>query len=248
MEFNKVNLRIDVENASILADPRYTDPKEFAMIRRNGFGASDSAALLGVSPYTGLHELIEQKCSTEVTEDELKIGLLPQVRMGAELEPFILSKFEEWFGAEVIKPKPMYRMAEYPYLTVNYDGLTDDNIPVEVKCISFFGEGKKDNPHWRHDYAMTESDSISPVMPTAHKWSQEYCKMAAKACGVPVNYYTQCQQQILGVNSDHCYLAAMHTKDWTLRVYYIPRDDLTINQLIVTGYKAWNTVKKRKGL
>ena len=55
-----------VPNASELAE---TDQHAFAMLRRVGLGASDSSIILGVNLYTKLDELIQQKRSTEVTED-----------------------------------------------------------------------------------------------------------------------------------------------------------------------------------
>lgn len=254
MEFQRVSLTVEHENAAALADRQQYNENEFALIRRNGFGASDAATLLGVSPFTGITELIKQKASKEVTEEELKIGRMPQVRMGIDLEDFILGKFEQWSGLSCKKPKPMYRLVEFPALTVNFDGLIDEDsshplrdTPVEVKCVSMFGEGKKDNRYWIHEKAMTSIDMI-PVhvkIPTM-RITPDTIKALAKECGIPVYYYTQCQQQILAANAEQCFLAAMHTKDWTLRIYHIPRNEDVINKLKEESYLAWKKVEKLK--
>ena len=244
--FDNINLIVEHEDAAALADKQKYNENQFALIRRNGFGASDAATLLNVSPWTGIDELIKQKASTEVTEDELKIGRMPQVRMGVDLEPFILSKFEQWAGMSCKKPKPMYRIEEFPYLTVNFDGLTEIDVPVEVKCVSMFGEGKKDNPYWLHDHALDSIDQARPSFIEPGRLNADVIKGLAKSCGIPVYYYTQCQQQILAANSTHAYLAAMHTKDWTLRVYYVPRCEAVINLLKENGYQAWKKVEKLK--
>lgn len=253
MEFQKVSLKIEVDNAAELSNKQKTDPKEFALIRRNGFGASDAATLLDVSPWSGITELIDQKASTEVTEKELAIGEMPQVRMGAELEPFVLGKFEEWSGLEVIKPDPMYRIAEFPQLTVNFDGLIHTeghplyNAPVEAKVVSMFGEGKKDNKYWTHEKAMKSIDEI-PVhrhIPT-ERLNPDTIRALAKECGIPVYYYTQCQQQMLAANSEHCFLTAMHTKDWTFRVYHVPRCEAVIGMLKQSAYVNWKKVETKR--
>jgi hypothetical protein len=53
----------------------YTDvdqlPNEqYALLRKNGLGGSDSSILLGVNPYTTISALIAEKCRTELTEEE----------------------------------------------------------------------------------------------------------------------------------------------------------------------------------
>ena len=84
-----------VPNASELAE---TDQHAFAMLRRVGLGASDSSVILGVNLYTKLDELIQQKRSTEITEEERKVGELENVRKGRDLEPIILNYFAKQFG------------------------------------------------------------------------------------------------------------------------------------------------------
>ena len=66
--------------------------EEYALLRKDGLGTSDSSIVLGVNPYTTRSELIAQKCRDYLTEDEKAVGDKPAVIKGRELEPFIISK------------------------------------------------------------------------------------------------------------------------------------------------------------
>lgn len=70
--------------------------KDFAMIRRNGFGGSDASVLVGVNPYTktymevsgrrGITEpLVVQKAREYLTAEEEEVGTLAAVRKGRSL-------------------------------------------------------------------------------------------------------------------------------------------------------------------
>lgn len=255
MTFQEVTLEVVVENAAALSDKQKTDPAEFALIRRNGFGASDAATLLGVSPWKGIDELIKEKASTEITKEELAIGEKPNVRKGAELEPLILQKFEDWANKtadiRVAKPAPMYKIVEFPQLTVNFDGIINDaremqlskhGVPVEAKMVSMFAE-----KYWDHSKALVDLDHVpGPVTFPTDRLTPDTIKALSTACGIPVYYYTQCQQQMLAKNADMCFLAALHDKDWTLRVYYVPRNELVINKLKEAAYVYWKQVETKK--
>lgn len=232
-----MNDRLEVifDNAAELAA---NDKEAFTLLRRNGLGASDSSIVLGVNIWTTLDELIEQKRSKEITKEEMEIGEKPQVRMGADLEPIILQKFCKWSGLECTKPAEQFRIKEYPYLTVNFDALTVDNIPVEIKCVSMYAE-----KHWKKNACMEKIDS--PVrIPTSRELNiVKRVNTISAEYGIPPYYFTQCQQQMLGIGADHCYLAAMFVKDWTLRVWYIQADKPTQDAIIHIGKTVWDCVK-----
>ena len=59
-------LAVDKEDIARLAQE---DPVQFALLRRRGFGASDSSIILGVNHWTKLPDLIAQKNSAEVTPE-----------------------------------------------------------------------------------------------------------------------------------------------------------------------------------
>ena len=68
-------VELDLTNTPLAVyhtDMELLSKEEFALIRRNGFGGSDSSILLGVNPYTSLQELVVQKASTTLSEEELE--------------------------------------------------------------------------------------------------------------------------------------------------------------------------------
>lgn len=235
-------LEVVVDNASYLAAH---DPVEFAMVRRKGFGASDSSVLLGVNLYTKLKELLEQKASTTVTDKELKIGQLPQVKAGNDLEPIILQKFINRFGVELEKPKAMYRMTTHPQLTMNFDGVMNISmlglIPVEAKYISVYG-GK----YYDFTKAIDRLLTPPPLVKDLHETIQEHIEYNASNCGIPGYYYTQVQQQILGLDAPFGYLTCLNHKDWEYRTFIIPRDERVIKVLIERSYEEWDNLQKVK--
>ena len=66
--------------------------EEFAKLRCNGFGASDSALLLDISPFGTRTNLVKEKADMSINEE---ISKKSSVRMGRDLEPIILNKAEE---------------------------------------------------------------------------------------------------------------------------------------------------------
>jgi len=218
-------------------------PAQFAMIRRQGFGASDAASLLGVSPYTTREQLIEQKASPTISEDELKIGTLPAVKAGVDLEPHILMRFEERFNVAVAKPKPMYNIPNTK-LNVNFDGIflrNEQHIPVECKYVSPYG-GKYYNlgaAILDIHRAIPQRVGISPTETIA-----EHITRLAYECGIPGYYYTQMQQQILAADAPYGYLTCLISKTWDYHTFLIPRDLLVIDALLTASALTWVEVER----
>lgn len=240
MTFKPVSLKIITANAAALADDKKIDPDAFALIRRNGFGASDSSVLLGCNPWNSILDLVRQKASTTVSDDERAIGKKPSVRMGADLEHVVLNKFIEWSEQAVSKPEPMYQIVEFPQLTVNFDGIVESSgIPVECKIVTQWAE-----KYWDHSRAMNdiESPPVHLARPVDRVTNDTMLGLAAD-CGIPIYYYTQCQQQILAANTEFCYLSALHVKDWTLRTYHVPRNEGVISKLKEEAYINWKKVE-----
>ncbi len=138
IDLKRVPIEIAVKNIDQVSK------EEFTQLRRIGFGGSDSSVLVGVNPFSSIPELIQSKVRTELSEEEKAIGQLASVRKGNDLEPLIISKATEILETEVFKPPHMYRFKEYPYLTMNFDGVTDIDgkqyVPVEIKVCTYKGE------------------------------------------------------------------------------------------------------------
>lgn len=235
-------VKVDTENAYDFA---ITNKEAFILLRKSGLGGSDSAALLNVSPFKTRDDLITDKCTLRVTPTDLAIGDKPNVRKGSDLEPLILQKFTEWSGVEVEKPNAMYRFVNQPYLTVNFDGVAFREVegvfPVEAKMVSQFAE-----KHW--DVARAIQTYLTPTTPIiAGGVLEHHILECAKLYGIPPYYYTQTQQEIMALNAEYGYLAALFDRTWELKVFRIYRDPFVQNALIFEGGTAWQQVEcKRK--
>lgn len=219
---------------------------DYALARRAGFGASDSSILLGVNPYKDVHDLIIEKRSTKITEEERKIRIKENVRKGRDLEPLILSKYAALMECdEPIKPTAMYQIVDTPCLTINFDGVSLCDgivIPVECKYVSTYGDKYYD----RSKAFRRELGTCSLDRSICRPYSDMVDRIKAKAemIGIPPYYYTQCQQQMYGLGSPYARLCVLHDKGWETVVYHVPRDDECINALIISGTKNWIKVNK----
>ena len=216
------------------------DNDDYIILRRQGFGASDSSVILGVNPYKTLPELIREKASNVITEEERAIGKKAAVRKGVDLEPLIIQKFEHYFKQECFKPKDMYKIKGTTCLNINFDGVTgtaEQYIPAEIKVVTQYGE-KYYNP------TKAIFDEINGFMPLPENISDSNNSIETKAAhyGIPAYYYTQLQQQMLGLNAPFGYLSVLFDKDWIMRTFFVYRDDNMLNLLIQESEKAWQQV------
>ena len=239
-------LEVVIENAAELS--RAQGDGAFALIRRQGFGASDSSVLLGVNPFPDntLEDLIQQKLSTTVTENEKKIGQMVNVRKGVDLEHIIMAKFEERYKYPVEKPEAMFRIKGTP-LTVNFDGIANISeyyVPVECKFVSAYG-GK----HYDLSKAMPEDRLLLGADTfTEYPDLTDHIQHQAKCTGIPVYYYTQIQQQLYALGAEFGYLAALFDKDWELRVFKVSRDVRTQQALIDIATREWDRIQRIKNV
>lgn len=232
-------LDVLIENISELSDD------EYALARRKGLGASDSSILLGVNPYKQKNDLIVEKRSKAITDEERAIKMKEAVRKGFDLEPIILQKYVKLTGKpEPIKPTSMYQIKATPCLTINFDGVShvdDYLIPVEAKFVTTYG----DKYYNRKNAFMREFGECALVRSCrAYTDDIDRIKAKAEACGIPSYYYTQVQQQMYGLGSPFGYLVALHDKGWETVVYFIPRDEECIRNIIISGTKTWMKIER----
>lgn len=219
--------------------------EEFAEIRHNSFGASDSSRILGVNPFPGgsKEELFNEKLN-RITNEE--IGKKPSVRMGRDLEPLIMAKVEELTGQTLLKPTDMF-LNKVTGQSVNFDGISYDDtinkyIPREIKTISVWGR-----KHYDFSKAVNLEEEpkgrimsfFIPEVPSnldGIKFKGEN-KMAnliqynADIAGIPAYYYTQLQQQIDKSGAPYGTLTVMDVSSWTVYEYTIERAQPIIEHL-----------------
>jgi predicted phage-related endonuclease len=236
-------LEVVVDNAADLAA---NDQDAFAMLRRQGFGASDSSVLLGVNPFPDgtIEKLMEQKRAAYVTDAEKAIGQMINVRIGNDLEPLILKKFQQRFNIaeeDVQKPTAMYRIKDTA-LTVNYDGILElagFDIPVECKYVSMYG-GKY------YQLGKATSTNTLPlggdIAPLGDEVNVIYLNKRAEEAGIPIYYYTQIQQQMMGKNAPWAYLVALFHKTWEIEVFTVNADPKVWDILKHTANALWKRI------
>ena len=245
LDLSQLNIEIAIKNID-----QYPN-EEYALLRKDGIGTSDSSIVLGVNPYTTKAELIAEKCRTYLTPDEMEVGNKPAVIKGRELEPFIISKHSQIIGKRIIKPIDMYQQKEYPYIRFNYDGVIDKEyrddgtyqyIPDEIKVVTYFGQ-----KHYNSKYAyFRERLGYINDIPENHGLKDIPIENKAALYGIPPYYYTQLQQQIYGLNAPYGFLTVLFEKDWEIVSFFVWRDQKVINQLILEDTKIWNTIQRNR--
>lgn len=242
LDLKRVPLEIAVENIDQVSK------EEFTQLRRAGFGGSDSSVLVGVNPFSTISDLIQSKLRTKVSEEEKAIGQLASVRKGNDTEPLTISKATEILKSEVFKPPHMYRFKEFPYLTMNFDGVTDLNgkqyIPVEIKFCTYKGE-----KHYNKTKAIyDESDFDTPVRLEQPDISESNIPIEERAAhyGIPAYYFTQIQQEMMALNAPFGFVAVLFESDWYVRIFKVFRDPKTQNAIIMEGYKVWQKIERIK--
>lgn len=99
----------------------YKTREEWLEARKDGLGASDAGAYMGVSRWKTNEQLFEEKCGVYEPED---IGDRPQVRYGNKAEPLLRAFFaldHPEYRME-FTPYKIIRQQERPYMTCTPDG------------------------------------------------------------------------------------------------------------------------------
>lgn len=222
----KLGFSIWVENIN-------PDDPSFAELRMKGFGASDSAALLGVSPFKDITELMKEKKHHIIDES---ISKKASVRKGKDLEDLLIQKVSSMIDLPIIKPTDMFGDNESG-LTVNFDGVAnigDQLIPEEIKVCTFFGR-----KYYDFEKSIYESGAEDLGKPFNDKGpatgafkKEEYIQGLAAEYGIPVYYFTQIQQQMYFLDAPHGFLNVMDDHTWTLHRFKIYRHQTVIDKLI----------------
>ena len=243
VDLSRVPLEIAVENIDQVSK------EEFTQLRRNGFGGSDSSVLVGVNPFNTISDLIQSKLRTTLSQEEKEIGQLASVRKGNDLEPLIISKATEILDNEIFKPPHMYRFKDFPYLTMNFDGVTDlegkQYIPVEIKYCTYKGEKHYNKFKAFYDESLPEGQQVRPEQPDIAEANMSIEERAVHY-GIPVYYFTQIQQEMMALNAPFGFLAVLMETDWYVRIFKVYKDPKTQNAIVIQGYKIWQKIEAMK--
>lgn len=97
--------------------------------RQTGIGGSETAAILGISPYDTPITIWRRKRGLEPPKEQSEA-----MRWGNVLEPLVLQRYEQEQGIQVISPDMTFRHPSLPQMIANVDGLAfSGKRVVEVK-------------------------------------------------------------------------------------------------------------------
>lgn len=253
----KIGFPVGLRNAA------YLEETAFAESRNNTFGASDSSVLLGVA-YSS--KKVTMKTKDELLQEKVEefwneeIGKLASVRKGKELEDFFIKRLENLMETPILKPSHMYINGKG--LATNFDGVIFEAeidpeglvigyrpVPMEIKLCTVWA---RKNYNWDKGISefATSFKLISPDKLPLQKNIpiEQYIEHQANHYGIPKYYYTQLQQQMLFLNSDHGHLGVMDDVNWEMHVYTVHRDDHVIEKLTDEALYMYLRLCKAKGL
>lgn len=227
-------LKVKVKNINEVSE------EEYALLRKESFGGSDSSILCGVNLYKNINQLIIEKNSKFLTEEEKEVGKKAIVRKGRDLEPIILDKASKELGIEITKPTSMYEFLEAPILTLNYDGVCEKEnilIPIEAKLVSKWGE-----KYYNKEKTLEENADID--MKIEGDTLEAHIKRKALRIGIPAYYYTQVQQELMGLNAPYGYLAVLFDESWDFKLYLVKADEYVQNKIYDIADKNKDKIEK----
>ena len=227
-------LKVKVKNINKVPE------EEYALLRKESFGGSDASILCGVNLYKNMNQLITEKNNKFLTEEEKEVGKKAIVRKGRDLEPIILDKASKELGIEITKPTSMYKFLKAPILTLNYDGVCEkDNIliPIEAKLVSKWGE-----KYYNKEKTLEENADID--MKIEGDTLEAHIKRKALRIGIPAYYYTQVQQELMGLNAPYGYLAVLFDESWDFKLYLVKADEYVQNKIYDIADKNKNKIEK----
>lgn len=113
-----------------IIDIRQRSPEWHAW-RNSGVSATSAAVVMGANPDKTVWRLWSEQLGKIPRPD---LSMIPQVRLAILLEPHALAWFEERYGKTVLSV--CAESSEEPVIRASFDGLTEDDEPVEVKVLS----------------------------------------------------------------------------------------------------------------
>lgn len=124
--------------------------------RKSGVSASEAAIVLGLSTEKTPWRLWAEKTGLVLPED---LSGNPNIQRGIRCEPVARRLFESRHD-EILLPACAESL-EHPFLRASFDGLTDDAIPVEIKCptLDNFQEARANDTQseqYRKHYAQIQ--------------------------------------------------------------------------------------------
>lgn len=210
---------------AVLLCPPGADQATWLEARRAGIGASEIAAVLGISPYESPFSLYWRKVNGWEIEDteDMEAGR----RMESAIADWAADRIDP-NGQLVIHPAGLYRSAERPWQLATPDRLIcdpqlhDDPFP--------------DDPTYRHEHP--NSNTLA-VLECKHPYNwDEFGEDGTDE--IPVYFRSQLLQQMDTLDVGEGYLAAYTSHQ--LRIYHLRRDPKDIAVMRAAGARFWQRI------
>jgi len=191
-------------------------------------GASDAAAVLGLSPYLTPVQLWQLKTG-RAKPDESDPHLQRMRERGHKLEPFIvdmtIDKLRDEYGLEVelLARNQRYHDPEYPFLSceIDFELSLTGRVSIGGNPVEFAGE-------------VVNADAKSVTGFARRKWGD----IETEDC--PIEYATQFMTGLMLApgQRQHCLVAALRSFD-DVDIYWTVRDDETIAAMRAKLVQFW---------
>ncbi len=116
--------------------------EEWLAVRNQGIGSSDSAAVVGLSPYKSPLEVWMEKTGRKPQDD---LSANEAVYWGTVLEPVLAQVYGEKTGAKVRRVHAVLQHYEHPHMLANLDRIVahpqDGHGLLEIKTAGHWSEG-----------------------------------------------------------------------------------------------------------
>ena len=196
---------------SVLVDTTNLSREDWLAFRREGIGGSDTAALLGISPWRTARDLYYDKLGVAAASLDIEDNWV-QLEVGTLLEPLVARIFQKRTGLKIFKRKAMFRHPQYPWMLADLDYLVElpggGTAILEIKTTNY---NARDN--WWYN-------------------GQEL---------VPVYYESQARHYMSVMNIDRAYFCCLYgnTEDETI-IRHLDRDMDYENELIMLEDTFWH--------
>lgn len=210
--------------------------------RHQGIGASDIAAVLGISPWQSPFSLFWQKVHGWDDPDD------DHTEAGRRMEPVIADWFTDRADPNsnnnmVVRPAGLYRSDERPWQLATPDRL------IYLACNECDGTGLVAGPgplmHLRMCEACRGGIDDNPVAVLECKHPFDWHDFGDEGTNqIPLYYLAQVQQQCDVLDVNEWFLAAYAAHEF--RIYRGYRDDADIKVLRAAGEQFWAKVQRRE--
>jgi putative phage-type endonuclease len=211
---------------AVLLCPPGADEATWLKARQAGIGASEIAAVLGISPYASPFSLYWAKVHGWEIEDtgDMEAGR----RMESAIADWAADRIDP-HGQFVIHPAGLYGSSERPWQIATPDRLICDT--------QLHDDPFPDDPTYQHEHPTC---NVVAVLECKHPYSWDGFGEDGTD-EIPVYFRTQLLQQMDVMEVGEGYLAAYSGHE--LRVYHLRRDDKDIAVMRAAGGAFWQRLQ-----